>query len=70
MDDLKLLNETPSNLPIQIKNSEEEMRLKYRYLDLRREQLQQNLKERSKTVQLIRNYFLDKNFLEIKTPSN
>eukprot|EP01080_Neovahlkampfia_damariscottae_P004351 gene4351-7707_t len=69
VEKLNLLNETPSNLPIQLKNSEEELRLKYRYIDLRREQLQENLKERSKTLQKIRNYFLDKNFLEIETPT-
>lgn len=46
----------------------EETRLKYRYLDLRREEIQQNLIFRSKVASIVRNYLTDQNFVEIETP--
>jgi aspartyl-tRNA synthetase len=46
----------------------EDLRLKYRFLDLRRESLQKNIALRSKISNVIRNYFHKKNFLEIETP--
>jgi len=46
----------------------EEKRLKYRYLDLRRERLQKNLKIRQKVIQFARNFLIKEDFVEIETP--
>ena len=46
----------------------EEVRLKYRYLDLRRNDMYSRLKFRSDTVRLIRNYFDTHGFLDVETP--
>ena len=46
----------------------EDIRLTYRYLDLRREEMQNNLRFRSKVTNVIRNYLDDSGFLDIETP--
>jgi len=68
--ELLLLNEakTPPFSPAEDAIANEEVRLKYRYLDLRRTQMQHNFALRSKVAMAIRNYLVDEGFLEIETP--
>ncbi len=46
----------------------EEIRLKYRYLDLRRERLRKNLELRQKTIQFMRDFLQKEAFIEVETP--
>ena len=67
---LELLN-TSHELPFQLLDNPtatEETRLKYRYLDIRRSVLANNLKLRHKITMSIRNYLDQLNFLEVETP--
>jgi len=47
---------------------EEEKRLKYRYLDLRTKRMQHNIRKRSDVVMYIRNFLIERGFVEIETP--
>lgn len=68
--ELLLLNEakTPPFSPAEDAIANEEVRLKYRYLDLRREQMQKNFLTRHKVTRAIREYLSENGFLEIETP--
>ena len=70
VDKLIILNESETP-PFAIKNNIEafeDLRLKYRYLDLRRPELQKNLFLRHSMYQLVRKYFDENNFIEVETP--
>ncbi len=69
--ELTLLNKSeplPVNTHDDGEKSSEELRLKYRYLDLRRPSMQTRLKRRSEYYRFIRNYMYDHDFTEITTP--
>lgn len=69
-DDLRILSkaQTPPFEIVSNSKTNEELRLKYRYLDLRRKPLQDNIIMRHKIAQCAREYFYENGFLEIETP--
>ena len=69
-EELRVLSESETP-PFQIEENsktKEEVRLKYRYLDLRRPDMQRNLMMRSKVATLARQFMANEGFLEIETP--
>jgi aspartyl-tRNA synthetase len=73
-DSIEILNGVTKQLPFPISNTEsesvrEDVRLKYRYLDLRRERMSENLQLRHRVVKAIRRFLEDEqNFIEVETP--
>ena len=70
-ESITMLGKCTEQLPFEIKNSEsvaEDIRLKYRYLDLRAEYNQKMLKLRSDLLLFVRNYMHEQNFTEVQTP--
>ncbi len=68
--ELEILNSS-KELPFSIEDNTtalEDLRLKYRYLDLRRPELTNSIITRNKIVHSIRNYFYDEGFIEVETP--
>ncbi len=67
---LLLLNDakTPPFSPAEDAIANEEVRLQYRYIDLRRAEMQKNFAIRSRVAMAIRNYLVSQGFLEIETP--
>lgn len=70
VSEMNMLNESaPLPFVISDRNSaEEDLRLKYRYIELRTDELQQNMKVRHKTYQAVRSYLSDQGFMEMETP--
>jgi len=70
VSELRILNvaKTPPFMLDEYTEVAENLRLKYRYLDMRRESIQQNLMLRHKVAQTVRNYLSGNGFLEIETP--
>lgn len=70
VDELKILSEaeTPPFEIIENSNVNRELRLTYRYLDLRRPDMQKTIINRSKIVGCARSYFADNGFIDIETP--
>ncbi len=70
VEDIEILN--PSKLPpFTIENDTdggEDLRMQYRYLDIRREPVKEKLILRHKVAQLVRNYLSNENFIEVETP--
>lgn len=67
---LEVLSEAQTP-PFEIKdgvNANDDLRLQYRYLDLRRPELNRNFALRSQVMQMTRRYFTDREFLELETP--
>ena len=73
-DQIELLNAVHKQLPFQVSTADsesvrEELRLRYRYLDLRRERMSRNLQLRHQVVKAIRRYLEDEQgFIEVETP--
>ncbi|MBW4499483.1 MAG: aspartate--tRNA ligase [Scytonema hyalinum WJT4-NPBG1] len=73
-DKIKLLNSVRKQLPFQVSTADgdqvrEDLRLKYRYLDLRRDRMAHNLQLRHQVVKAMRRYLEDvEGFMEIETP--
>ncbi|MBP3582253.1 MAG: aspartate--tRNA ligase [Clostridia bacterium] len=70
-ESITMLGKCTEQLPFEIKNSEsvaEDIRLKYRYLDLRADYNQKMLKLRSDLLLFVRNYMHEQNFTEVQTP--
>ena len=69
IEKLKILNLCPA-LPFDIENKDtnEEIRLKYRYLDLRSPNMQRNLLVRSKVMKIMRDFMYENGFNEFETP--
>ncbi|MFH0833300.1 MAG: aspartate--tRNA ligase [archaeon] len=69
IEELEIYNKCPM-LPFDLDNKDtsEDIRLKYRYLDLRRPEMQKNLILRSKIIKIIRDFLHEKGFSEFETP--
>lgn len=71
IEEIKILGKRTKSLPFEIDGDtfvREDLRLKYRYLDLRSEKLRKNLKLRAEVIQFLRDQMIKRDFLEIQTP--
>ena len=71
IEEIKILGKRTANLPFEVNSNQdvrEDVRLKYRYLDLRSQKLQNNLKLRAEVLQFLRAQMVEQGFLEVQTP--
>ena len=71
IEEIKILGKRTKNLPFEINSNQdvrEDLRLQYRFLDLRNEKLKNNIVMRAKVIQYLRNEMIKKGFLEVQTP--
>ena len=71
IEEIKVLGRRQLNLPFEVNSNQEvreDVRLKYRYLDLRSKKLQDNLILRAKVIQFLRSQMIEQGFLEVQTP--
>jgi len=69
--EIKILGKRLNNLPFEIntdKEVREDLRLQYRFLDLRNEKIKNNIILRAKILQYLRNQMIERGFLEVQTP--
>lgn len=71
IEEITILGKRTLNLPFEVNTDQEvreDLRLEYRYLDLRGEKLKNNLKMRANVIQYLRNQMISQGFLEVQTP--
>lgn len=71
IEEIKVLGKRTKNLPFEVNENQEvreDLRLKYRFLDLRSEKLKKNLILRANVIQFLRSQMIDNGFLEVQTP--
>ena len=71
IEEIKILGKRTLSLPFEINSNQdirEDLRLQYRYLDLRSEKLKNNLILRAKFIQFLRSQMVERNYLEVQTP--
>ena len=71
IEEIKVLGKRTKNLPFEVNEDQEvreDLRLQYRFLDLRSEKLKNNLKLRASVIQFLRSQMIEQGFLEVQTP--
>ena len=71
IEEIKVLGKRTKNLPFEVNAEQdirEDLRLQYRFLDLRNDKLKNNLLLRANVIQFLRNQMIEQGFLEVQTP--